>query len=48
MCIRDETDRLECGEARVLVCKVTYTRYAPEHPLAHLELASCNPTCSLD
>lgn len=32
MCIRDETDRLSAGEARVLVCKVTDTRYAPSIP----------------
>lgn len=30
MCIRDKTDRLSAGEARVLVCKVTY----PDMPLS--------------
>lgn len=32
--------RFDAGEARVLVCEVTYPHHAPEHPLAHLKLAS--------
>lgn len=32
MCIGDKTGRLDAGEAKVLVCEVTYPHHAPEHP----------------